>query len=96
MIFCRTALQPLLPIPVSFDGIVVTQVQDLAFGLVETHTVGLGSSVQPDQIPLQSLPSLEKVDSPPQLGVICKLTEGTLNALIQIINKDIKQDRIQN
>src|SRR5699024_1036687 len=31
-----------------------------------------------------------------QLGVICKLTEGALNALIQVVNKDIKQDRPQH
>jgi len=28
------------------------------------------------------------------LGVICKLTEGVPNPLIQIIDKDVKQDRI--
>jgi len=27
-----------------------------------------------------------------QVGVICKLTEGALIALIQIVNKDIKQE----
>ena len=29
------------------------------------------------------------------LGIICKLTEGALNILIQVINKDIEQDRPQ-
>ena len=27
-----------------------------------------------------------------KLGVICKLTEGALNALIQVISEDIEQD----
>jgi len=67
----------------------VTEVQEPALGLVETHTIGLGPSIQPVQIPLQSLPTLEQIDTPTQLGVICKLTEGALNPLIQIIDKDI-------
>jgi len=33
----------------------VTQVQDLAFGLVEPPTDDLGPSIQPVQFPLQSL-----------------------------------------
>jgi len=77
-------------------GIVVTQVQDPAFGLVETYTVGLGPSIQPAQIPLQSLLTLEQIDTPAQLGVICKLTEGALNPLMQIIDRDVKQDLTQN
>jgi len=50
---------------------------------------------QPVQIPLQSLPTLEQIDTPTQRGVICKLTERTLNPLIEIIDKDVKQDRDQ-
>jgi len=34
------------------------------------------------QIPLQGLASLKQIDTPTQLGVICKLTEGALNPLI--------------
>jgi len=59
-------------------------------------TVGLGPSVQSVQIPLQSLPTLKQIDTPAQLGVICKLTEGALNPLIQVFDKDVKQDRTQN
>jgi len=70
----------------------VTEVQEPALGLVEPHTVELSSLIQSVQIPLQSLPTLEQIDTPTQLGVICKLTEGSLNLLIQIIDKDIKQD----
>ena len=51
---------------------------------------------QPAQIPLQSLPTLEHINTPAQLGVICKLTEAALNPLIQIIDKDVKQDWTQN
>ncbi|KAK4818922.1 hypothetical protein QYF61_022099 [Mycteria americana] len=33
-----------------------------------------------------------QINTPAQLGVICKLTEGALDPFIQIIDKDIKQD----
>jgi len=71
----QAAFQPLLPKPVVLHAVVVTKVQDLAFGLVEPRTVGLGPSIQPVQIPLQDLPTLKQIDTHAQLGVICKLTE---------------------
>jgi len=73
-------------------GAVVTQVQDVALGLFALHVTCLSASIQPVQIPLHSLPTLETIDTPAQFGVICKLTEGQLNRLIQIIDKDMKQD----
>ena len=82
--------------PVVLHGVVVTQVQDPAFGLVETHTIGFCPSIQSVQIPLQSLPSLKQIDAATQLGVICKLTEGALNLLIQIFDKDFEQELTQN
>ena len=88
----RAAFQPLLPKPVVLHGVVVTQVQDPALGLVESPAVGLGPSIQPVQIPLRRLPSLEQIDTPAQPGVICRLTEGALDPLIQTIDKDVKQD----
>ncbi|KAK4821776.1 hypothetical protein QYF61_000837 [Mycteria americana] len=90
VLFCQAAFQPLFPKPVALHGVVVTQVQDPALGLVKPHTIDLGPSIQPVQIPLQSLPTLEHIDTPTQFGVICKLSEGALNPLIQIIGKDIK------
>ncbi|KAK4821657.1 hypothetical protein QYF61_026755 [Mycteria americana] len=91
---CSTvaAFQPLFPKPVALHGVVVAQVQDLALSLVEPHTIGLGPSIQPVQIPLQSLPTLKQINTPTQFGVVCKLTEGALDPLIQIIDKDIKQN----
>jgi len=73
-----------------------TPLQDPAFGLVEPHTTGLSPSIQSVQIPLQSLPTLQQINTPTQLCFICKLTEGALNPLIQITDKDIKQDWPQN
>ena len=77
------AFQPLLPKPIALRGVVVTQGQDPSFGLAEPHTIDLGPSIQPVQIPLQSLPTLQQINSPTQLHVICKLTEG--NEVIQYL-----------
>jgi len=77
-------------------GVVVIETQDPAFGLVETNPVDLGPSIRSVQNPLQGLPVLEQIDTPAQLGVICKLTEGSLNPLIQVIDKYVNQDRPQN
>ncbi|CAM9282408.1 unnamed protein product, partial [Bubo scandiacus] len=50
-------------------GAVVAQVQHPAFGLIEAHPVGLSPSLQPVQVSLQSLPTLEQINTPTQLGV---------------------------
>ncbi|GAB0190507.1 hypothetical protein GRJ2_001516000 [Grus japonensis] len=93
VLFCQAAFQPLFPKPVALHGVVVTQVQDPALGLVKPHTVGLSPLIQPVQIPQKSLPTLKQINTPAQFGVIFELTEGALNPLIQIIDKeDIKQD----
>jgi len=43
-----------------------TQVQDLALGLVELHEVHMGP---PLKVPLDGIPSLQRVDHITQLGV---------------------------
>ncbi|KAK4806245.1 hypothetical protein QYF61_013389 [Mycteria americana] len=91
-LLCLAAFQPLFPKPVALHGVAVTQVQDLALGLVEPHTIDLGPSIQPVQVPLQSLPTLKQINTPTQLGVICKLAESALDPFIQIIDKDVKQN----
>ncbi|PKU45126.1 hypothetical protein llap_4577 [Limosa lapponica baueri] len=92
VLFCQAALQTLCPKPVVLHGVVVTQVQDSALGLVEPHPIGLSPLIQPVQIPLQSLSTLQQVDTPTQLGVICELPEGALERLIQVIDKDVKEN----
>ncbi|KAK4823531.1 hypothetical protein QYF61_003040 [Mycteria americana] len=86
------AFQPLFPKPVALHGVAVAQVQDLALGLVKPHTIHPSPSIQPVQVPLQSLPTLQQINTPTQLGVICKLTEGALDPFVQIIDKDVKQN----
>ncbi|KAK4818053.1 LOW QUALITY PROTEIN: hypothetical protein QYF61_004580 [Mycteria americana] len=39
VLFCWAAFQPLFPKPVALHGVVVTQVQDSAVGLVKLHTI---------------------------------------------------------
>ncbi|KAK4821791.1 hypothetical protein QYF61_003166 [Mycteria americana] len=92
VLLCQAAFQPLFPKPVALHGVVGTQVQDLALGLVEPHTIDLGPWIQPVQVPLQTLPTLEQINTPAQLGVVCKLTEGALDPFVQIIDKDVKQN----
>ncbi|KAK4818581.1 hypothetical protein QYF61_015381 [Mycteria americana] len=92
VLFHLAAFQPLFPKSVALHGVVVTQVQDLALGLVKPHTIDLGPLIQPVQVPLQSLPPLKQINTPTQLGVICKLTKDALNPLSQITDKDVKQN----
>ncbi|KAK4815239.1 hypothetical protein QYF61_022886 [Mycteria americana] len=92
VLLCQAAFQPLFPKPVALHGVAVAQVQDPALSLVEPHTIDLGPSIQPVQVPLQSLPPLQQINTPAQLGVICKLTEGALDPFVQIIDKDVKQN----
>jgi len=71
-------------------GVVVTEVQDTAFDLVETHTVGLGPSLQSVQIPLQSLPTLKQINTPTLVSSANFLREHSIpssGSLIKILNK---------
>jgi len=96
ILFRRAAFQPLLPKLVVLHAVVVTEVQGPAFGLVEPHSAGLRPLIQPVQIPLHGLPTLKQINTSTQLGVIHRLTEGALDPLIQIIDKDVKEDQTQN
>ncbi|KAK4811398.1 hypothetical protein QYF61_003397 [Mycteria americana] len=92
VLLCQAPFQPLFPKPVALHGVVVAQVQDPVLSLVDSHTIDLSPLIQPVQVPLQSLPTPQQINTPAQLGVVCKVTEGALNPFIQIIDKDIKQD----
>ncbi|KAK4826692.1 hypothetical protein QYF61_010701 [Mycteria americana] len=92
VLLCQAAFQPLFPKPVALHGVAVAQVQDLALGLVKPHTIHPSPSIQPVQVPLQSLPTLKQINTPTQLGVVCKLTESALDPFVQIIDKDIEQN----
>ncbi|PKU44166.1 hypothetical protein llap_5535 [Limosa lapponica baueri] len=85
------ALNPFSAQPVFVLEIALIQVQDLAFGLVELHEVCMGPPLKPATVPLDGFPSLQCVNCATQLGVICKLFEGALNATV--IKKDDKHYR---
>ena len=51
--------------------------------------------MEPVQIPLQSLPALQQINTAAPCGVICELTEGAHSPLVQVIDKDIKQGCLQ-
>jgi len=90
-----TVFQPLCHKSVALPGIVVAEVQDPAHGLVEFHPIGLSAAVQHIQIHLSGFPTLRQINTFSHLGMTCKRTEGAVNLLIQVINKDIKQDGLQ-
>ena len=52
ILLLRVALNPFSTQPVFVLGIALTQVQDLALGLVELHRVGLGPALSSVQVPL--------------------------------------------
>lgn len=60
-------------------GVVVISEQDLALSLVDPHTNGLGSLIQPVLTPLQILSALQKIH---QLDVICELRELSILSFI--------------
>ncbi|KAJ7403042.1 integral membrane protein dgcr2 idd [Pitangus sulphuratus] len=92
VVFHWASFQLLFLQPVVMHGVAVMQGQDLALHLVEPFTVDPEQFIQSVQIPLQNLPTLQQINTPIQLGVICKLTEGALNCLDQTTDKDIKEN----
>ena len=56
----------------------------------------MGPLLQPVQVPLDGLPSFQRIDCTAQLGVICKLAEGALDAIICVIDQDAEEHRSQD
>jgi len=48
----------------------------------------MGPLLQSVQVPLDGFPSFQCIDCTNQLGVICKLAEGALNATVYVIDKE--------
>ena len=74
-LFCQTASQPLPPACSTAWGCCDPRTGPSTC-LVESPTAGFSPSIQPVQIPLQGLPAFQQINTPAQLGVACKLTEG--------------------
>ena len=63
-------------------GIALTNVQDLALDLVELHEVHTGPPLQPVEVALDGVLSLQRVNCTIQLGVVGKLAEGALSPTV--------------
>ncbi|KAK4824941.1 hypothetical protein QYF61_021561 [Mycteria americana] len=87
----RAALKPFIFQSVLLLGIALIQVQNLALGFVELHAVCTGPLLKPVKVPLDGIPSLQRIDCTTQLGVIHKLAEAALGPTVYIIGEDIKQ-----
>jgi len=85
----RDLLNSPIPQPVLIVGIALTQMQDLAVGLVEPHEVHTGPLLKLVQVPLDGIPSFWCVSCTAHPGVICKLAEGALDltkSLMKMLN----------
>ncbi|GAB0175715.1 cAMP-dependent protein kinase inhibitor alpha [Grus japonensis] len=95
VLFCQAAFQLGSPQHVLVPGVVPPQVQDFPLPFVELHEVPDSPFLQPVKIPPDGSMILWFISLCSQFGVICKLAEGTLYPIIQIINEDVKQDWTQ-
>ncbi|TRZ19249.1 hypothetical protein HGM15179_007850 [Zosterops borbonicus] len=93
MCFVMESQSSFIPQSVQMLVIALTQVQDLALGLVEFHKVCTVPPVKPVKVPLDDIPSLQCVNGITQPGVTHKLAEGVLNLTAYAINKDLGQGR---
>ena len=76
--------------------IALTQVQHPALDRIESHYVFMGPLLQPVQVPLDGFPSFQCIDYTAQLGVVCKLAEGALDAIICVTDKDVEENWSQD
>ncbi|KAJ7406662.1 hypothetical protein BTVI_64973 [Pitangus sulphuratus] len=88
VLLLSAAFNPLSTQPAFVLGIVPTQVQNLALGLVELHKVCIGPPLQLFKIPLDSISSSM---STTQLGVLSKLAENAFDLIVYIVHIDVKQ-----
>ncbi|KAK4830572.1 hypothetical protein QYF61_011750 [Mycteria americana] len=95
VILLTAALNPFSAQPVFVLGTSPTHVPDLALGPVELHEVHMGPPLKPVKVPLDGIPSLQRVNHTTQLGVIGKIAEGALNPTVHVSNKYVKQRRSQ-
>lgn len=73
VIFSRAAPQPVNSQPVLLPGIILFQVQNFAFVLVEFYKVPVVPFLQPAEVSLNGSPALQLIYWCPQFDDICKL-----------------------
>ncbi|KAK4811113.1 LOW QUALITY PROTEIN: hypothetical protein QYF61_016399 [Mycteria americana] len=87
--FCKAAFQLVGPQPVLVHGIIPPQVQDLALPLVELHEVPPISPLV--EVPLNVSTTIWYISNYSHFSMICRLAEGSLCPIIQVMNEVIKQ-----
>jgi len=87
----RAAFSPFCSQTVFVLGFALAHVQDLALGVVELDEVHIDPPRQPVQVPLDGIPSLQRVNRTTQLGVVGKLAEDALDPTVHVISKDFEQ-----
>ncbi|KAK4830289.1 hypothetical protein QYF61_009492 [Mycteria americana] len=95
VLFCQTAFQLVCPQHVLVPGVVPSQVQDFALALVELHGAPASPFLQPVKVPLDGRTALWYISHYSQFGVICKLAEGALYLIVQIINEDVNDESMR-
>ncbi|PKU42672.1 serine-rich hypothetical protein [Limosa lapponica baueri] len=65
--------------------------RSLALGLVEPHKVYMSPLLKLVHVSPDGIPSLRRVNCTTQLGVICKLAEGSFDPTVCVIDDDTKQ-----
>jgi len=85
------ALNPLTPNSALILGTAPTQVQDIALGLVELCVVSRGPCLKSVKVSLDGIPSFKQINGNTQFGVICKLSDGSLNPTVYVTDEGIKQ-----
>ena len=56
----------------------------------------MGPLLQPLQVTLDGFPSFQHINRTTQLGVIHKLAEGALDAIVLVIDEDVEEHRSQD
>lgn len=70
---------------------VIPECRTLHFRLIELCEILVGLFLQPVKVPLNGGTSLWCISQYSQFFIICKLAEGALSPIIQVINGDVKQ-----
>ncbi|TRZ19795.1 hypothetical protein HGM15179_007313 [Zosterops borbonicus] len=83
--FCLGTVQPLCAWPMVLHRVAVTKAQELPHGLTNPHIVGFGQSIQPVQVPLQSLPALQ--DLVPSANLLMEHLIPSSRSSIKILNR---------
>jgi len=85
----RAALKPFIVQAMLILGIALTHMQDLVLGLVELHEVHAGPLLELVPVLLVAILSFWCVMCTTQLGVVCKLAEGTLDLAVYVVDENI-------